>query len=658
MFINWIGGYFRRGQILGYLAVLAGCFSGSAAAVPVTLPIAQKQAPDPTCILDDEGWYYCIRSINANFDADPRNLGNDMKKIRLYKGRRLSSIYTNPVQQVDVFDTSKGTADGYPCPGHVRSHVWAPEIHKIDGRWHIIARGNIGNFMLESLNTDPMVRQSWKYKGTLRGGLDASIMVTSYNKNGNTAYGTVSENGFKKTGYLYEVYSSWDSTQTVHVGNLVNDNSNLANEGCPNDNRRWRTDVDGTIITPTLPWETIDGPVAEGPYAFYKNNSTYIHYSGSYCGSDGYNLGAVKYNGGDPTSAGSYGSKIRSFWGDGTNTYGVGHHSWTVTGKGDKYVLLYHGKTDHIGGLAGEESREARFKIFSAFNFNGDVDMPNFGSPDPSGTVIDEPLGNPYYMGDDFEDGNTGNWSKYEGSWSEYSGQFQNAGGQAKAVANDTNFSDFTYEADVTTGTGNDAGLIFRVNNAGAGADAYQGYYAGLVPGTDQVVLGKANNSWTQISSASMTIDESTQYHMKVVAIGSSIKVYVNDVPKISVTDADWTTGAVGVRSFYSDAKWDRVVVRRIAPTITLSQTAVHANETFTVTYGNGPGLPTDWIGIYRDGDTPGVQPSQTWSYTSEKSGTMNFSLPEAGTYFVAFFTADGYSELAQRKYLEIGLAE
>jgi hypothetical protein len=77
------------------------------------------------------------------------------------------------------------------------------------------------------------------------------------------------------------------------------------------------------------------------------------------------------------------------------------------------------------------------------------------------------------------------------------------------------------------------------------------------------VILGRANGAWTQITTTAMTISLNTTYHMRVVASGSSIKVYVTDMvtPKITATDTTWTTGAIGLRTYQAGAKFDNIVV-------------------------------------------------------------------------------------------------
>jgi lysophospholipase L1-like esterase len=166
---------------------------------------------------------------------------------------------------------------------------------------------------------------------------------------------------------------------------------------------------------------------------------------------------------------------------------------------------------------------------------------------------------------DDFTDGNANGWLTYGGAWSASSGKLTVApdlGG--KALASGPQFSNFTYDADVAPGTTGNAGLVFRVSRPSIGPDAYQGYYAGINANT--VALGRANGTWTLLSSVAIPTSTNPR-HIRVVAMGPALKIYVDDMvtPRISVTDATFVSGAVGVRTFEAQATFDNLTVR--APT-------------------------------------------------------------------------------------------
>jgi hypothetical protein len=183
----------------------------------------------------------------------------------------------------------------------------------------------------------------------------------------------------------------------------------------------------------------------------------------------------------------------------------------------------------------------------------------------PTPTPVTTASPTPVTFSDNFNDGNANGWTVYGGTWSvvNYEYNLTDSGYGYKSVASGTSFANFTCEADVLVGSTYDSGVIFRVTNPAVGADAYNGYYAGLDDGQNKVVLGKANGSWTQITTAAMTINPNTWYHMKVVASGSTIKVYVTDMatPKINITDTAWTSGAIGLRAHRTTAKFDNILV-------------------------------------------------------------------------------------------------
>lgn len=173
----------------------------------------------------------------------------------------------------------------------------------------------------------------------------------------------------------------------------------------------------------------------------------------------------------------------------------------------------------------------------------------------------------PPSFNDNFDDGNANGWTTYGGTWTVTATGCSicygvTAGPGYKSVANGTNFSNFTYYADVNTNGGGDSGLIFRASNFAVGADALTGYYAGI-NAAGNVVLGKMNNNWTQLATAPVTIPPNTWHAVKVVAAGSLIRVYVDDMvtPKITVTDTSYSSGAIGVRSHNTIGKFDAISV-------------------------------------------------------------------------------------------------
>lgn len=171
---------------------------------------------------------------------------------------------------------------------------------------------------------------------------------------------------------------------------------------------------------------------------------------------------------------------------------------------------------------------------------------------------------------EDFEDGNADGWTNYGGTWTVENGTYKVlSNSDAKSIADDTYFSDLIYEADISIGTltsNSNAGILFRISNLGAGEDNYRGYYAGIgstntTSGT-AITLGKSDGSWTLLEFAGYNIEMGKTYHMKVAAVGSNIKVYIDNNLVIDKIDTSFQNGAVGLRNWNVDATYDNIRIR------------------------------------------------------------------------------------------------
>lgn len=171
----------------------------------------------------------------------------------------------------------------------------------------------------------------------------------------------------------------------------------------------------------------------------------------------------------------------------------------------------------------------------------------------------------PYY--DDFSTRDLDGWSVYGGGFEYSTGVLIGSASFGGHAVLRSGYSDFLYDVDLSlnpnSGSGN-AGITFRVSNAGAGPDAYNGYYAGI--STDgYVVLGRASQNWNELGRFKMDVQTGKVYHLKVEAIGSHISVYVDDLStaKIVANDDTYKSGMNGARVYAVGATFDNV---RIAP--------------------------------------------------------------------------------------------
>ena len=91
---------------------------------------------------------------------------------------------------------------------------------------------------------------------------------------------------------------------------------------------------------------------------------------------------------------------------------------------------------------------------------------------------------------------------------------------------------------------------------------------------------------------------------------------------------------------------------------LVLDKQVYAVGEPIEATFSNGPGNPTDWVGIYRPGQVPGngVDYSTLWLYVNGsqsanealENGWVTFDpgLSEAGAWWAGFFANDGYELL------------
>jgi hypothetical protein len=149
-------------------------------------------------------------------------------------------------------------------------------------------------------------------------------------------------------------------------------------------------------------------------------------------------------------------------------------------------------------------------------------------------------------------------WTVFGGNWSARNGTLSTvpaSANGAKALAMETAFTNFTYEADVSVGSVGDAGLIFRVSKPDIGADAYCGYYVGINSGGSKLEFGYASNSWNPIAHVPMTFTANKSYHLKVEADGPHFRIFVDHAaqPVMDVEDHHFSSGMVGVRDYCAD---------------------------------------------------------------------------------------------------------
>ncbi|KAI0101389.1 putative glycosyl hydrolase [Nemania sp. FL0031] len=223
---------------------------------------------------------------------------------------------------------------------------------------------------------------------------------------------------------------------------------------------------------------------------------------------------------------------------------GTGHNSVIQIPGTDTWYILYHRRP-----LSATESHHLTL-AYDRMYFNADGTIPPV-------TML---------VKDNFADGSMRNWTTYGGEWSVESQRLtakDSSGGMAML---DTNFADLVFDATIATTKGNGhPGLLFRVTELSPATYKYKGYKAAISP-TGVITLGKADlGTFTDLAQTRMAMAMGEEYHVRVVAIGSELSIFVDDMDeaKIRFTDDSFTTGANGVRVFNSAARFGSVSVAR-----------------------------------------------------------------------------------------------
>jgi len=248
-------------------------------------------------------------------------------------------------------------------------HVWAPEIHKINGKFYIYASGSVTGdsnpesmrmFVLEANTSDPF--GTYTYKGLLstKYAIDQSVWQDPTD------------------GSLYMSYSQWDNNipganpasliQCTYICKMISPT-------------QMGTGV--RLSYPATTWEKHKWWVNEGQYFLKKGNKLHIVFSVSGCAAAEYSLAMLTCSNGDYLNPSAWTkSTAPVFTQDPSKSvYGTGHHSTLETPNGE-WWLVYHAVSDPAGSCGGIRSTRMQPFTFDANN------NPVFGTPVATGVAL------------------------------------------------------------------------------------------------------------------------------------------------------------------------------------------------------------------------------------------------------------------------------
>ena len=218
--------------------------------------------------------------------------------------------------------------------GIMSEHIWAPELHYLDGKWYIYYAGGdiddvwaIRPYILECADQDPMTG-NWVEKGKMTRAEEDEFSFEAFSLDG-----TVFENRGKH-------YYIW--AEEVGVGKQI---SNLYIAEMENPCKLKTVQV--LLTTPDYDWERIGFWVNEGPAVIHHDGKIYMTYSASETGA-AYCMGMLSISEDADLLDPAMWKKERYPVLE-TNAekgiYGPGHNSFTEDEQGNP-IMVYHARTE------------------------------------------------------------------------------------------------------------------------------------------------------------------------------------------------------------------------------------------------------------------------------------------------------------------------
>lgn len=314
------------------------------AAEPVFHNPLVAQRADPQVTLQPDGWYYFTATV-PEYD-----------RIELRRARTLDGLGAAPARVVWRKHAS----------GAMGAHIWAPEMHRIDGKWYIYFTAapsdkiwEIRLYVLENAAADPL-QGEWVERGQLKTGWESF---------------TLDATTFEHHGQRYLVWVQREPAGSALKGT----NIYIAKMAGP-------LAIAGPAVLlskPDYAWEKVKYEVNEGPAVLVKNGRVFLTYSASATDAH-YCMGMLTASADadllDPRSwTKSPEPVFRSS--EKSGQWGPGHNSFTTTPDGKTDVLVYHARSyrDIQGDPLHDPNRNTRAQ---AIRWRADG-TPDFGEPVP-----------------------------------------------------------------------------------------------------------------------------------------------------------------------------------------------------------------------------------------------------------------------------------
>ena len=270
------------------------------------------QRADPYVYRHTDGQYYFTASV-PEYDG-----------IRLRRASTLAGLADAPEREIWHKHDS----------GIMSIHIWAPELHYLDGKWYIYYAGGdkddiwaIRPYVLECLGGDPM-EGPWVERGKMTRAADDPFSFEAFSLDATV---------FEDAGRRYYVWA-----EKVGVGKQIS-NLYIAEMASPTSLKT----VQVLLTGPDYDWERVGFWVNEGPAVIHHGGYIYLTYSASETGAR-YCMGMLTAKEGadllDPLSwKKERWPVLKSDYEKGL--FGPGHNSFTTDEQGND-IMVYHARTE------------------------------------------------------------------------------------------------------------------------------------------------------------------------------------------------------------------------------------------------------------------------------------------------------------------------
>jgi len=291
-----------RNTICLLAAFATGALHAADAAFPN--PVVRERA-DPHLTLHTDGYYYFTATV-PEYD-----------RLEVRRSKTINALATAEPKTI---------WRKHPT-GAMGSHIWAPELHHIAGKWYVyFAAGgaekvwDIRIYVLENSAANPLDGE-WIERGQLQTGWESFALDATTFEHRGTRYLVWAQKDPKIRGNTNLYLAKMDTPLSI-VGPAV------------------------MISKPEFPWEQIRYWVNEGPAVLIRNGRVWMTYSAAGTGAE-YCLGLLTADATadllDPQSWKK--SEKPVFTTNETNgVFGPGHNSFTQTADGQTDLLVFHAR--------------------------------------------------------------------------------------------------------------------------------------------------------------------------------------------------------------------------------------------------------------------------------------------------------------------------